>query len=454
MQGNHRREDTMTILKYGEFAVHKAQQLGADEAEAFLTQGQEISVKVEANELKLATSHARDGIGIRVFRERALGFSSVNVFDEEKIEAAVRAAVSLSKASPGDEHNLLPGPQPVRQVGGLYDRTAEGFQVDAAISMAEVMLATARGYDPRVMVDSASFNAATERRAVVNSRGIKAEERASLFSYFIMGMARDGDEVSSFNYRFQSTRSAADLAVKEKAREFAEGVVASLGASKGQSFVGTVILSPNAVLDLMIQPLTFAVDANRVQKGLSRLAGMLNKQVASPLLDIKDDGLIVGGTGSASFDREGLPHTKLKVIEDGVLRTYLYNSYAAHKEGRTSTGHAMGGTRSVPTIGPTNLLVRPGDRSKEELIREVKRGILVTRFSGFPEPASGEFSGVVKGGFLIENGRLSRPLIETLVSGNLFEMLPKVSGLSRETESLGSVIAPYVRVEEMAITGG
>jgi predicted Zn-dependent protease len=88
----------MTILKYGEFAVHKAQQLGADEAEAFLTQGQEISVKVEANELKLATSHARDGIGIRVFRERALGFSSVNVFDEEKIETAVRAAVSLSKA--------------------------------------------------------------------------------------------------------------------------------------------------------------------------------------------------------------------------------------------------------------------------------------------------------------------------------------------------------------------
>ena len=444
----------MTILKYGEFAVQKAQQLGADEAEAFLTQGQEISVKAEANELKLATTHARDGIGIRVFCERALGFASVNVFDEEKIEEAVRTAVSLSKASLKDEHNLLPEPQPVRQVAGLYDQTAEGFQIGSAISLAEELLSTARGYDPRVMVDSASFNAMTERRAVVNSRGIKAEEKENLFYYFIMGMARDGDEVSSFNYRFQATRSAGDLAVKEKAREFAEGVVASLGASKGQSFVGTVILSPNAVLDLIVQPLTFAVDANRVQKGLSRLAGMLNKQVASPLLDIEDDGLIAGGTGSASFDREGLPHTKVKVIEDGILRTYLYNSYAAHKEGRTSTGHASGGARSVPAIGPTNMLVRPGDKSKEELISEVKRGILVTRFSGFPEPASGEFSGVVKGGFLIENGKLGRPLIETMVSGNLFEMLPKVSGLSRETESLGSVIAPYVMVDEMAITGG
>ncbi|MBE0430445.1 MAG: TldD/PmbA family protein [Dehalococcoidia bacterium] len=444
----------MTILKYGEFAVQKARQLGADEAEAFLTQGQEISVKAEANELKLATTHVRDGVGIRVFSDRALGFASVNAFDEQKIEEAVRAAVSLSKASLKDEHNLLPEPQHIKDVGGLYDQQAERFQVDAAISMAGELLSTARGYDPRVMVDSASFNATIETRAIVNSRGIKAEERANLFSYFIMGMARDGEEVSSFNYRFDATRKAGEIAVKEKAREFAEGVVASLGASKGESFVGTVILSPNAVLELVIEPLTFAIDANRVQKGMSGWAGMLDKQVASPLLAIEDDGRLEGGTGSASFDREGLPHTHLKLVEDGILRAYLHNSYTAAKEGRRSSGHASGGARSVPAIGPTNLLVRPGHKSKEELIDGVKRGILVTRFSGFPEPVSGEFSGVVKGGFLIENGRLTRPLIETLVSGNLFEMLPRVSGLSRETERLGAVVAPYMMVEDMAITGG
>jgi len=97
----------MDLLEYGEFAVTEALKLGADEAEAFLTRGREVSVRAEANELKLATSHAKDGVGIRVFSDRALGFASVNIFDEQKIEEAVRAAVSLSKASPEDKHNLL-----------------------------------------------------------------------------------------------------------------------------------------------------------------------------------------------------------------------------------------------------------------------------------------------------------------------------------------------------------
>jgi len=449
----------MKLLEYGEFAVEKARQLGADEAEAFLTQGREISVKAEANELKLATSHARDGVGIRVFSKQALGFASVNILDEQNIAEAARVAVSLSKASPQDEHNLLPEPLPIRAVAGLYDRRAEGFQLDGAISRVEEMLSTARGYDSRVMVEEASFNATIERRAIVNSKGIKAEEQGDLFSYFIMGMARDGEEVSSFNYRFDSTRKTGELAVKEKALEFARGVVASLGAKKGESFVGTVILSPDAVLELMIGPIVWAVNANNVQKGMSRWVGMLGTQVASPLLTIEDNGRLAGGACSASFDREGLPHAQLKVIEDGVLRTYLYNSYTAGKEGRKSSGHASGGARSVPGIGPTNLMIKPGERSKEELISEVKRGILVTRFSVSPQLVSGDVSGVVKGGFLIENGRLTRPLIETMISGNLFELLSRISGLSQETEHLAfppeiALVSPYVKIEELTITAG
>ena len=444
----------MDLLEYGEFAVTEALKLGADEAEAFLTRGREVSVRAEANELKLATSHAKDGVGIRVFSDRALGFASVNIFDEQKIEEAVRAAVSLSKASPEDKHNLLPDPQPVEGISGLYDGRAEGFGLDEAVSKIEEVLATARGYDSRVMVDTASFNATIESRAVINSKGVKTEEQSSLFFHFIMGMARDGEEVSSFNFRVDATRKVAELDVKETALEFARSVVASLGAKKGESFVGTVILSPSAVFELMIQPIVWAIDANNVQKGMSKWVGMVDKQVVSPTLTIEDNGRLEGGAGSASFDREGLPHTGLKIIEDGILRTYLYNSYAARKEGRSSTGHASGGARTVPGIGPTNLLIKPGHISKEELISDVKRGILVTRFSGVPQPVSGDVSGVVKGGFLIEDGRLTRPLIETMISGNLFDLLARISGLSRETERIETLIAPHVRIEDVSITGG
>jgi PmbA protein len=449
----------MKLLDLAGSAMEKALKLGADEAEAFVARGHEISAKAEANELKLATSHARDGLGIRVFTGGGLGFASVNTLDEREVEEAARAAVSLSKASPRDAHNALPLPQPINNVSGLYDQRAEGIGVDQAISRLEEMLTAARSYDPRVTVDSASFNVVVGRQAIVNSKGVRTEDEMSTLSYFITGMARDKEEVSSSNYRFDTARNVGQIDTRGKALEFARSVVASLGAKKGQSFVGTVVLSPDAVLELMIGPIVWAINANNVQKGMSRWAGMLGKQVSSPLLNIEDDGQLESGACSASFDREGLPHSRLTVIGDGVLQAYLYNSYTARKEKRSSTGHASGGTRSVPAIGPTNLLIRPGQTSKEELIGNVKRGILVTRFSAAPRPVSGDLSGVVKGGFLIEDGRLTQPLIETMISGNLFEMLPKISGLSHETERLAfpdevALVAPYVRIEDVTVTAG
>lgn len=442
------------LLDLGQLAVEKAIQSGADEAEAFLTQGREISVRAENNEIKIATSQTEDGIGIRVFSKQGLGFASVNVLNEKEIETAAENAVSLSKASPKDEYNLLPEPEPTKRVPGLYDEKAEGLGMDKAISLVEEMLATARGYDARVTVDRAMFNANVGRRAIVNSKGIRQEEPGSYFHYFIVGMAVDGEEVSSFNYRFDSTRLVDETDVKKIALEFAKSVVASLGAKKGETFKGTVIFSPNAVAELMMGTIIHSINANNVQKGMSRWAGKLDERVASPLLTIEDNGLLEGGAGSYSFDREGLPAIPLKIIEEGYLRTYLYNSYTARKERRSSTGHASGGTRSVPTIGPTNLIIKPGDKNKDDLIKGIKRGVLVTRFSGFPSPVSGDFSGVVKGGFLIQNGEITKPLIETLIAGNLFDLLPQISGLSRETERIGSFVAPYIRIEDVSITGG
>ena len=442
------------ILDLGELAVKKSLGFGADEAEAFLIQGREISVRAENNEIKIATSQVEDGIGIRVFSNRGLGFASVNVLNEKQIEAAAQNAVSLSKGSPKDEYNLLPEPEQIKRVPGLYDEKAEGLGIDKAISLVEEMLATARGYDARVTVDRAMFKANVARRAIVNSKGIMEEDPESYFMYFVTGMAVDGEEVSSSYDRFDSTRQVEEIDVKKIALEFAKSVIASLGAKKGETFKGTVILSPNAVAELMMGTIIHSINADNVQKGMSKWAGKLEERVASPLLTIEDNGLLGGGAASHSFDREGLPPTPLKIIEEGYLRTYLYNTYSARKEGRRSTGHASGGARAVPSIGPTNLMVKAGDKSKDELISEIKEGVLVTRFSGFPDPVSGDFSGVVKGGFLIEDGEITRPLIETLIAGNLFELLPRISGLSRETERIESLVAPYIRIEEVSITGG
>ncbi|MCL0084372.1 TldD/PmbA family protein [Dehalococcoidia bacterium] len=454
MSSNHRREEMTRLLDLGERAVKKSLGFGADEAEAFLIQGREISVQAENNEIKVATSQVEDGIGIRVFSNKGLGFASVNVLNEKEIEEAARDAVRLSQVTPRDEYNILPEPKPIKRVPGLYDDKIEGLGLDKAISLVEEMLAIARDYDSRVIVELATFDARVEWRGVVSSRGIREEEQGTHFLYCIEGMARDGEEVSSLNYRLDSTRLVGEIDVKRIALEFAKSVVDSLGAKKGETFRGTVILSPNAVAELMTEIIIHSINANNVQKGMSKWAGKLDERVASSMLTLEDNGLLEGGAGSYSFDREGLPPTALKIIEDGYLRTYMYNTYTARKEGRRSTGHASGGARGLPSIGPTNLIVKAGDKSKDELISEIKEGVLVTRFAGTANPVSGDFSGVVKGGFLIKDGEITNPLIETLMAGNLFELLPRISGLSRETERIESLVAPYVRIEEVSITGG
>jgi PmbA protein len=441
------------MIELGEIAVKKALELGADEAEAYLIRGREFNVSLESNDIKLAKSQTRDGIGIRVFKNKSLGFASVNVLSEAKIIEAVSNAVRLARLTPADKYNQLPMKTTLMEVEGIYDPQAEKVGMDFTLDNAAKMLKTVKKFDKRVSVDTGSFDASVYESAIVNSKGIKTSEKQSGFSYVIFGMATDKDDVSCFQYEFDATHQAREVNVEKIALEFAQKVINSLGAKKWESFKGTVILDPEVITDLL-GVILFSVNANNVQKGMSKLARSLNQKIAVADLSVEDNGILKGGNGSGSFDREGVGRKPIKIIDKGVLNTFLYNSYTANKENRISTGHAAGGTREVPGIGPTNLIISPGSKGKEELIREVKKGILVTRLSCFPNPVNGDFSGVVKGGFRIENGAVGKPVIETMIAGNVFEMINKISGISREQKRLFSFIVPWFRVEDISVTSG
>jgi len=441
------------MIELGEIAVKKALELGADEAEAYLIRGKEFNVSLESNDIKLAKSQTRDGIGIRVFKNKSLGFASVNVLSEPKIAEAVSNAVRLAKLTPADKYNQLPMPTPLTKVEGIYDPQAEKIEMDFALDNAVKMLKTVQNFDKRIAVDSGSFDASVYEIGIVNSKGIKLSERGSSFSYVIFGMATDKQEVSCFQYEFDVTHQASEVNVEKVALDFAQKVINSLGAKKWESFKGTVILDPEVVTDLL-SVILFSVNANNVQKGMSRFAKSLNQKVAMADLSIEDNGLLKGGNASGSFDREGVARKLIKLIDKGVLNTFLYNSYTANKENRISTGHATGGTREVPYIGPTNLTISPGNKTKDELIKDVRKGILVTRLSCFPNPVSGDFSGVVKGGFRIENGEIGKPVIETMIAGNVFELINQISGISKEQKRIFSFIVPWLKIEDISITSG
>ncbi|MCX7784669.1 MAG: TldD/PmbA family protein [candidate division WOR-3 bacterium] len=442
------------LLELGELAVKKALDLGADEVEIYLVKGKSFNVSFETNDIKLAKSHITDGCGIRIFKNQGLGFASVNILSQTKIVDAVSNAVRLANLAPSDNGNILPVPSgTMPEVQDIYDPLVENLTMDDVLNYARNLLKTALNYDKRITVDSGVFAGFYGDRAVVNSKGIKVWEKASSFEYGIMGMARDNKEVSCFQYEFDATRKLSDINVEKVAMNFAEKVLRTLGAKKGETFKGTVFLEPEVLTELL-EVIINAVSANNVQKRMSQWIGKLNQKVTSECLSIEDNGLLPGAPASSAFDREGVYRKPLTIVEQGVLKSYLYDSYCANKENRTSTAHAVGGFRSIPSVGASNIIVKPGKDPKQKLIQEIKNGIFVTRLSTQPNPFSGDFSGVVKGGFLIKEGELVQPVIETMIADNIFTLLNKISGLSIETKKISKFFVPYCRIEDVSITSG
>lgn len=443
----------MTLLDTCAYAVKEALGKEADEAEAYASLENESEVFIENNDLKQAKSHRMGSVGVRVFVNKSLGFASVNSLEREKVLDAVNRAVKIAHSTPRDRHNRLPEKNSVRMLKGIYDTNAEGLEPEDAVMFAVEMLKVAKSYDARVTVDSGTFTSSVLTHALCNSNRIELEEMISVFSWNIMGMAVDGNDVSSFDFQFNGTHKVNDIDVVTAAEDFARSVTKSLNARKIESLRGSMLLSPNAVHELIVGALAYSVNSNSVQKKTSRFRNMIGKKVASRLTVI-DDATFTDGLAAESFDREGVVHKRNVIIDKGVLKRYIYNTYTAEKDGTKSTGNAAGGTTLPPSVGSTNIIVDGGNRDLDQLISEIRSGVLVNRFSGNVNPVNGDFSGVVKGGHLIQNGSIVCPVKEVMVAGNVFESLKSISGLSRERKKIFDSFIPYVNVEGISFTGG
>lgn len=440
------------LLEACRFAVNNAIKKDNVNAEAYGVASIETEAAIERNDVKLGKFHQGSGIGIRIIKNKALGFSSINTLDLNEISKAVDAAIQIASKGSPDQYNILPNKMTPHKISGIFDSKAKDFHAEKSVSNTVKMLQTAREYDKRVTVDSGAFNNALVTSAVVNSNGVECIENISIFSWYIMGMAIEGKEVSSFDFQFGGSHHVKDVNVEKTAKDFAKNVVNSLGSKKCDSFKGTLVLSPHAVAELITPTILSSINSNNIQKGRSKFIGKLDSQVAHQELTITDDASWSEGMASSSFDREGVPHKPLKIIDKGILKSYLYNTYTANHDKVQSTGHAAGDEESSPKIGSTNIIIKDGTSSIENIINEVTKGILVTRFSGNVNPVSGDFSGVVKGGHLIKKGEKIHPLKETLIAGNIFELLNDISGISKEREKIFNFLAPYIRAEGISVT--
>jgi PmbA protein len=437
--------------------VDLARAAGADEAEAFASARHGSSVKYEKGDLKLVSSDEGAVVGLRVFKDKRAGFASTNQSDDSALEACVRDALATAAFAPAHEANVLPDARPWVERVACSREMAEA-DGELLLELGADLVRTTREKSAKFSLDGASADLSRGVQAVANSRGVLAHESDGLVSLSLMGMAIDGDEVGGFHYDSGAWRSLA--AARAAARPMVEGVVdiclANLGARAATSYKGPVLFSADAFVDLFVAPLVAGSSALAVQRGRAPLAKLLGQAVASPLFTLRDAPHDLDLAGAAAFDREGVPTAAFDLVRAGVLQGWLHNAHSAAVGGTTSTGHARGGARGVPGLGPHALVVEAGEGGDESaMARALGRGLWVERFSGTVDPTNGDFSGVAKSSRWVDGGSASHAVKETMISGNALHLLRQIARVGSVHTLLGGAAkAPMVLVDGVDVTAG
>jgi PmbA protein len=237
--------------------------------------------------------------------------------------------------------------------------------------------------------------------------------------------------------------------VGEKA---AQRVLRRLGGRKVKTCEVPVVFDPDMAASLM-RTLASALSGYALYKGASFLMGKLGEKIGSDLLTVVDDGTIPGGHGSRPFDAEGLPIRKKTVVDRGVLKSYLLDTYSGKKLGMASTGNASRSVGEPPGVSPANFFLTAAAHTPQEIIASIKSGLYVTEMIGSGvNLITGDYSRGAAG-MWIENGELVYPVEEITVAGNLKEMFNNIEMVGNDLEMRSRTVAPTLKLAKMTVAG-
>ncbi|MCA3016567.1 MAG: TldD/PmbA family protein [Myxococcaceae bacterium] len=436
--------------------VARATKLGAKQAEAFVQVGREASCRVRDGEIEHLSQSTSKGVGLRVYVKNRLGFAWTSDFEPSSLDAFVTRALQLAEAAAPNPLNGLPGEHELGafpDVGALYDAEVASLSPDWKITAALEMEKAARAFDPKVKtVESVEAGESVGEVFLASSAGVSGYSQGTSVYLYTGAVAEAAGQLQN-SWWYDARRFLADLESPEAvATEAARRAVRMLGAKKVKSQRVPVVFDPMMAASF-IGGIAGAVNGDAVYKKASFLAGKLGQRIAPPSVTVVDDGLLPRGLATSPFDGEGVPTRRSPLVEQGVLKTFLYDAFTARKAKARSTGNASRGYRSLPGIGTHNLYLEPGTVTPEALVKGVSHGFYVTSMLGHgANLVTGDYSRGANG-LWIENGELTRPVQEVTVAGNLLEMLSRIDGIGADLTFRGSVGAPTIRFSELTVSG-
>ena len=442
--------DTQSLLND---LVKKALAKGADAADALGATAVSVSHAQRLGKMeKLERSEAYD-LGLRVLVGKRQAMVSSNDWDVKALDGLVDQAIAMAKAVPEDPHVGLADPDQL-----FKGPMAELDLYDAEEPNAEILIARAREVEEAAMaVDGVTNSEGAEADwnqwevHLAGSNGFSGTYRNTRHGVGVSVLAGEGTEMES-DYDFVNVIHGEDLGELAKiGRTAAEKAVAKLNPRKGETAAMPIIFDPR-ISNGLARHLTSAINGASIARGTSFLKDKLGQQVMSKNITIIEDPHRVRGLGSKPFDAEGLANRSKKLVDAGELTTWVLDLRTGRQLGMESTGNAARGIGSPPSPATTNVHIEAGSLSPEELMADIKNGFYVTSLMGMGvNGITGDYSRGASG-FWIEDGKISYPVSEVTIAGNLKDMFMEMTAAS-DLEFRYSCNAPTIRIDGMTLAG-
>lgn len=445
------------IAAVAERTVAKAMKLGASDCDVMASDSRLTTAEMEKGSVKQASTMGDPGVSIRAYVGGSMGFAYCTGLSPSSAARAASLAVSMAKAgTPDRDFRGLPQRSKVRRMAGLYDRRVAETSPEEVVETVMDLASIAQD-DSRIYSVNAAVMVSSSEVALANSNGFSASQRMTSYDMFAEAVAKSGDDMFS-GVEGMSGRRLDPGFIDFVGKEARESAVRGLRQTRIETGDYPVVIDPLALAWILSNGITGGLSAESVQRGRSYLAGKKGERIGSELFTVMEDPLIEWSAGSTAFDGEGTPCAPKKIVDKGVLRTYLHDSYTAGKEGIASTGNSSrGGSvwsyRGPPAISMTNMVVRKGSSSVGEMVEETHDGVYLRLTMDYPNLATGDLSGLMMESFRIHDGEVGPALKQSTIGVGMVDLMSRIDMVGKKQRHAYGVICPAVRVSSARIAG-
>ncbi|MDD2496461.1 MAG: TldD/PmbA family protein [Tissierellia bacterium] len=449
----------MDIKPIIEKLFEEGKKQGMSDMEVFYGGGSSLSLKVFEKELDGYSLSESEGLSFRGVYNGKMGYSYTEKVDETSIDFLIKGAIENAKViDSDDEECIFEGSKEYKEVNN-FNPKLEQVKEEEKIKFVRDLEEECLKIDKRIAkVETCVYGDGYGETIISNSKGLFLQEKNNIAYTYVVVLAKENDDIKT-GFAYRTGNDFTKFSYQEIAQEAVKDALSQLGASSIKSGDYTIVLRNNASADLL-EAFSGIFSAENVQKDLSLLKGKIGEKIGSDNFTIIDDPFMEEGLASKSFDGEGVACKYKKVVDKGVLTTYLHNLKTAKKDNVQTTGNASKSSYKSPIdITPSNFYIEKGSRSLDEIISSIDKGLLISDLQGLHSglnTVSGDFS-LAAGGYEIEEGKIKRPIEQITVAGNYFDLLKNIEEVGSDLKfglpGEAYIGSPSIKIKYLSIAG-